>query len=129
MAQMAHPCASHAVPCRTLHRKPELAFALVGERSAGQVTPPATLPVAPPVQVFGTLMNARSRLARNEQPEFLNDLPLQLANPFLHSSPQRRKLVKRDGPILRLDHRPDLPPRNRSEERRVGKECRSRWSP
>src|ERR1035438_2362142 len=99
MAQMAHPCARHAVSCRTLHRKPELAFALVGERAAGQAIPPVTLPVAPPVQVFGALMNARSRLARNEQPEFLNDLPLQLANPFLHSSPQRRKLVKREGPI------------------------------
>ena len=32
----------------------------------------------------------------------------------------------RSGAVLAIDQ---VPPANRSEERRVGKECRSRWSP
>src|SRR2546422_10065681 len=34
-----------------------------------------------------------------------------------------------EGIVRRISHSPELPRRNRSEERRVGKECRSRWSP
>src|SRR3989454_1886457 len=41
------------------------------------------------------------------------------------------RLVIGDRPLLGVtdDHRPPLDPHQRSEERRVGKECRSRWSP
>src|SRR5256886_16573919 len=38
-----------------------------------------------------------------------------------------RAIFQRDG--LALSIRLGAPPRKRSEERRVGKECRSRWSP
>ena len=34
-----------------------------------------------------------------------------------------------DGEIKQFSCKMDVPPRLRSEERRVGKECRSRWSP
>src|SRR5438105_10961639 len=37
-------------------------------------------------------------------------------------------LIARDR-VLRVDDDVELLPRDRSEERRVGKECRSRWAP
>src|SRR2546427_13016806 len=43
----------------------------------------------------------------------------------------RSSVVVEMGPVLDgvAEHMRDYPPEERSEERRVGKECRSRWSP
>jgi hypothetical protein len=49
--------------------------------------------------VFAALMNARSRHPKNSRSGFVPDLPLQLANRFFESPPQRRIPVKREGPI------------------------------
>jgi hypothetical protein len=51
--------------------------------------------------VFAALMNARSRFLWDEQPGFVPDLPLQLANPFFESPLERRNPVKReiDSPV------------------------------
>ena len=41
----------------------------------------------------------------------------------------RRALVVADMPFMSFQVNPEETIKNRSEERRVGKECRSRWSP
>ena len=38
-------------------------------------------------------------------------------------------ITMEDGRIMRGELYPEKAPNTRSEERRVGKECRSRWSP
>jgi hypothetical protein len=50
-------------------------------------------------------MKASSRFLGGEQPGFVPDLPLQLANPFFESPLERRKLEKREGSIPRVNLR------------------------
>ena len=63
------------------------------------------------------------------RPATLPDLALEAAQGAARD-PRRDSKVERS-PWLPLETRPDSPgePGMRSEERRVGKECRSRWSP
>ena len=54
---------------------------------------------------------------------------LQLKQAEVHGMSQRGGDVQSNLRISSSAIRSDLIPRGRSEERRVGKECRSRWSP
>src|SRR3989441_7312089 len=62
---------------------------------------------------------------------------LDIRRPLAHLGPDLRAPVteavtmeiQRAAEVLMMNARRDVPLGNRSEERRVGKECRSRWSP
>src|SRR2546430_3844432 len=49
--------------------------------------------------------------------------------PELHVARQRQEAAGRDDPVALDEYGAVVQRRVRSEERRVGKECRSRWSP
>src|ERR1039458_10875042 len=75
------------------------------------------------VSTFGTLAAPRQHC----QPEIAHlKCPIRLPGWPQHT-PQVRHA--RDAGIAAFDWNNDLLRRARSEERRVGKECRSRWSP
>ena len=53
-----------------------------------------------------------------------------VATHYIDGSVRPQKIVLATGPVYEIeDCREAAPGKARSEERRVGKECRSRWSP
>src|SRR5260370_37981054 len=81
---------------------------------------------------------SRKKRNRKKSPSHLNsEAPARPLSPEVRCEPRSNS---RSSPLPPLLHKLPLPPQtcecccsnsaaNRSEERRVGKECRSRWSP